>query len=98
MVRHLVVDAPCEGNVLASTIRCHEEGSSKKHLRTLPADYVRHDSGRRGRGQTRLLNPLAAGSVLELDDAVGYAFFDELGTDVGAAIQVTDEVVTPKVW
>ena len=98
MVRHLVVDAPCEGNVLASTIRRHEEGSSKKHLRTLPADYVRHYSGRRNRRQTRLLNPLAAGSVLELDDAMGYAFFDKLGTDVGAAIQVTDEVVTLKIW
>lgn len=98
MVRHLVVDAPCEGNVLASIIQRHEEGSGKKHLRILPADYVRHDSGRRSRRQTRLLHPLAAGSVLELNDAVGYAFLDELGTDVGAAIQVTDEVVTLKVW
>jgi hypothetical protein len=34
----------------------------------------------------RWLDPLAARCVPEFDDAVGYAFLDKLGTDVGATL------------
>jgi hypothetical protein len=42
----------------------------------------------------RWLDPLAAGRVLKLNDTVGYAFLDKSGTDVGAILEVTDEIIT----